>query len=152
MNLSPNFTLAELTRSQAAVRLGIANSPDALQVEALRRVCAQILEPVRAHYGRPVRVTSGFRSVKLNARIGGSRTSQHCAGEAVDFEVPGISNLEVCRWIEERGDFDQLILEYYTPGDPNSGWVHASWKLGRLRRLVLTKPAGRPGYLPGLTP
>ncbi|MFN7400343.1 MAG: D-Ala-D-Ala carboxypeptidase family metallohydrolase [Sandaracinobacter sp.] len=150
MNLSPNFTLAELTRSQAAARLGIRNVPDEAQIEALRRVCQHILEPVRAHFRMPVIVSSGFRSVRLNTRIGGSRTSQHAVGEAVDFEVPGVPNIDVARWIEARGNFDQLILEFYTPGEPNSGWVHCSWKLNRLRRLVLTKQAGRSGYLPGL--
>lgn len=150
MQLSPNFTLHELTRSQTATRLGIRNEPTPEQVTALRRVCEHILEPVRRQFRRPVRVTSGFRSEKLNVRIGGSRTSQHSQGEAVDFEVPGVPNIDVARWIEAQGNFDQLILEFYTPGEPNSGWVHASWRLNRLRRLVLTKQTGRAGYLPGL--
>jgi zinc D-Ala-D-Ala carboxypeptidase len=157
MQLTPNFSLRELTFSQTAVRRGIDNMPDELTITRLRRVCENVLEPVRAHYGRPVRVTSGYRSPALNAAIGGSTTSQHSLGEAVDFEVPGVSNLDVCRFIAAGklpNGFDQLILEAYTPGDPNSGWIHCSWSSRRARLHILTMRmvGGRANYLQGLQP
>lgn len=130
LRLSPNFTLRELCRSETAARLGIVNVPDLAGVELLRRVCIEILEPVRAHFGRPVLVNSGYRSKALNARIpGSSNTSEHTLCRAVDLEVPGVSNLDVARWIAQGGlrhGFRQLILEAYTPGVPGSGWVHCS--------------------------
>ena len=93
MNLSRNFSLLELTKSDTAIRLDIDNNPNADQIEKLKALCENILQPVRDHFGR-VKVTSGYRSPELCAAIGSS---------------------------------DQLILEFYTPGEPNSGWIHASY-------------------------
>ena len=149
MNLSEHFTLAELTRSDAATRLNIRNNPPPPVVEALRLVCVNVLEPVRAHFGKPVRLNSAYRSPKVNAAVKGAPTSQHMRGEAADFEVPGYSNGEVAAWVRANLVFDQLILEAYTPGQPSSGWVHCSWKAGPLRHSVLTFIPGR-GYFEGL--
>jgi len=79
------------------------------------------------HYGIPFIPNSGFRCLELNRAIGSSDRSQHTTGEAVDFEVPGISNREVALWVKENCKFDQLILEFYKEGDPSSGWVHCSY-------------------------
>lgn len=147
MNLSDHFTLAELTRSQTAVRQGIANKPDADEIKALRELAQHVLEPVRRHYCKPVIVTSGFRGAALNKAVNGSAKSQHCAGEAADFTVQGVSNLEVCKWIEANLRFDQLIYEF-----GENGWVHCSFKADRARQDVLTavRAGGKTKYLPGL--
>ena len=126
MNLSRNFTLSELTKSDTAIRKGINNNPNAEQIEKLKALCENILQPVRDHFGR-VKVTSGFRSPELCQAIGSSVNSQHAKAEAADFEVLGTDNAELFDWIKNNLTPDQLILEFYTPGEPNSGWIHASY-------------------------
>lgn len=150
MNLSEHFTLAELTRSDVAARLRLPNKPGDPVIAKLQQVCHHILEPVRLHFGRPVRINSGYRSPRVNAVAGGSETSQHCRGEAVDFEVPGVSNADVAAWVRDHLRFDQLILECYRRGEPSSGWVHVSWKAAGNRQQALTFTGGR--YLKGLRP
>lgn len=140
--LSDHFTLEELCKSQTAERKGIDNMPKepegALIIENLTRVCERILEPVRAHYGFPLSPSSGYRCLALNRAIGSRDTSQHVKGEAVDFEVPGVANPDLAQWIEANLDFDQVILEFYTPGDPHSGWVHCSVAADANRHVALT--------------
>lgn len=128
MKLTKNFSLHEFTRSQTATRRGIKNHPDAKKIAALKLLCEKVLQPVRDHYGKPLRISSGYRSPALNRAIGGASNSQHAKGEAADFEIPGVSNIEVCRWMEANLNYDQLILEFYRPGEPNSGWVHVSYR------------------------
>ena len=134
MQLSDHFTLSELTKSSTAERRGIDNEPGPSEIESLILVCDQILEPVRNHYGIPFAPNSGFRGLELNQAIGSSDTSQHVKGEAVDFEVPGIPNKDVALWVMENCEFDQLILEFYKEGIPDSGWVHCSYTLDRDNR------------------
>lgn len=150
MRLSDNFTLAEFTNSQTATRRGIRNTPTAAHQEALRQLCVHILEPVRAHFGRPVRITSGYRSAALNRAIGGSTTSQHSKGEAADFEIPGVDNRRVAKWIENNLPFDQLILEGAKRSDPNAGWIHVSYRADRARGSVLTATFPGPVYTQGI--
>ena len=126
MKLSPNFTLSELTKSQTALRRGLVNDPNQEQIHYLYRIANEVLQPVRDHFGIPFSPSSGFRSVELNAALGGSRMSQHTAGQAVDFEVPGVDNAELAEWVKDNIEFDQLILECYNAADPQSGWVHCS--------------------------
>ena len=147
MNLSEHFTLAEMTRSAAATRKGIPNvAPDAI-VAKLRGVCEHILEPVRAHYGRPVTVLSGYRAPAVNKAVGGAASSQHLKGEAADFIVNGVSNIEVCRWMQANMNYDQLIYEF-----GEAGWIHCSWREGVLRNQEISavKRGGRTLYLPGI--
>ena len=125
MNLSRNFTLLELIKSDTAVRKGINNNPNAGQIEKLKDLCENILQPVRDHFGR-VEVTSGYRSVDLCMAIGSSANSQHAKAEAAVFECVGVDNAELADWIKDNLPYDQLIVEYYTPGEPNSGWIHCS--------------------------
>jgi uncharacterized protein YcbK (DUF882 family) len=120
MNLTRNFTLSELTKSDTAIRRGINNNPSAEQVEKLKSLCENILQPVRDHFGR-VKITSGFRSEELCLAIGSSARSQHAKAEAADFECPGVDYAELADWIHKNLPYDQLILEFYTPGEPNSG-------------------------------
>jgi len=124
--LTPHFTLGEMIQSSTAVRLGIKNIPGNEEIEALKLVCEEILEPVRMNYGIPFSPSSGYRSVALNSAVGSRPNSQHCLGQAADFEVPGISNVDVFEFVSKNLCFDQLILEYHRIGNPNSGWIHAS--------------------------
>lgn len=126
MNLTRNFSLQELIKSDTAIRKGIDNNPNADQIEKLKKLCENVLQPVRDHFGR-VKVTSGFRSPELCVAIGSSINSQHAKAEACDFEVLGVDNAEVADWVYKNCQTDQLILEFYTPGEPQSGWIHASW-------------------------
>ena len=126
MNLSRNFTHQELIKSDTAIRLDINNNPNSGQIEKLKALCENILQPVRDHFGR-VKVTSGFSSEQLCLKIGSSINSQHAKAEAADFECLGTDNAELADWIYSNLEFDQLILEFYTPGEPNSGWIHASY-------------------------
>lgn len=148
MNLSPHFTLRELTKSDTAIRKGIDNTPDDESVEFLTIVCNQILEPVRKHFKTPFSPLSGYRAKELNEAVGGSRKSQHMDGSAVDFEIPGVSNLELSHWVYENLLFDQLILENYDKSDPNSGWVHVSLLEFNNRSDCLTYSSGE--YRSGL--
>ena len=136
MNLSRNFTLSELIKSDTAIRKGINNNPNAEQIEKLKLLCENILQPVRDHFGR-VKVTSAFRSVELCLAINSSANSQHAKAEAADFEVIGTDNAELFDWIKNNLSPDQLILEFYTPGEPNSGWIHCSWIEGTPRASFL---------------
>lgn len=148
MRLSEHFTLAEFTRSATATKYGIDNTPNYRQVLALRTLCQEVLEPVRAHFGKPVRITSGFRTPALCKKVGSSRFSQHAKGEAADFEITGVSNYDVACWIRDNLTFDQLILENYIRGQRNSGWIHCSYRDGRARKQSLTY--SRRKYFKGL--
>tara|TARA_R110000765_G_scaffold21870_3_gene56191 strand:- start:1543 stop:2037 length:495 start_codon:yes stop_codon:yes gene_type:complete len=127
MKLSKNFSLAELTKSQTAERMGLNNSPNEDQTENLRLLCERVLQPIRDHFDDVVTISSGFRDPILSRKIGSSEKSQHCRGQAADFEIFSVDNNKVSDWIKENLMFDQLILEYFQPGEPNSGWVHVSY-------------------------
>lgn len=148
MNISQHFTLAELTVSETAARHGLLNEPDALALAQLHRLCDLILEPLRAGVKRPVLVQSGYRSLKVNALVGGSRTSHHMEGRAADIIVPGMSPIEVCHQIRLlRLPFDQCINEF-------GRWCHVSVALdpaaARRELLTATYTGSRVAYLPGL--
>lgn len=138
MKLSDNFYLSELVKSQTAVRKRISNVPSDEVIENLKSLVGNVLQPIRDHYNMPVMISSGYRSPKLNKAIGGSSSSQHCFGQAADIEIPGLSNLELALFIQENLEYDQLILENYTPKDPNSGWVHVSYVSSPNRKQSLT--------------
>ena len=126
MRLSPHFTLTELAqtnhRSLAAENLAEAGK----HIAPLQALCADLLEPLRAHFGAPVIIHSGYRSRSLNHAIGGSITSQHCLGEAADLHVHGVELRQVFDWVRlESGlAYGQILLEGAIPGQP--GWVHLS--------------------------
>ena len=151
MKLSKNFSLDEVIRSATATKLGIDNTPDDEHLKNLQVVVDEIAQPLRDHFGKPVRINSGYRSPALNEAIGGSTKSQHSKGEALDLEIDGVSNLEVADWITDNCDYDQVILEFYNPTDgPNSGWVHASCKAilseNRERKLIALKDGKKAVY------
>ena len=155
MNLTANFSLHELTKSDIALRHDLDNSPGAAETEALRLLCEKVLQPVRDHFGKGVKVNSGFRSLAVNAAAGGvqgAKPSDHTRGMAADIEIPGVANAELAQWIMDNLDYTQLILEFYTPGIPDSGWCHISYDPANLKNqeLTATKVAGKTTYLPGL--
>jgi zinc D-Ala-D-Ala carboxypeptidase len=152
MNLTANFSLHELSKSETALRMGFDNTPDEEATENLRLLCEMVLQPVRDHYGKGVKVNSAYRSPESNAAVGGSKTSDHCKGMAADIEIPGVANADLAQFIMDNLDYTQLILEFYTPGIPDSGWVHVSYDPNNLKKqeLTATKVAGKTQYLPGL--
>jgi len=137
MKLSGHFSLAELTKSQTAVRKGIDNKPTLDHVENLTELCTHILEPTRRNFGKPMVITSGYRSEELCEAIGSSKNSQHAKGEAADFEMFGVDNKELAKYIKNNLIYDQLILEFYNPDDPSSGWVHCSYNKEENRKQSL---------------
>ena len=148
MQLSKHFKLEEFEKSMTATRKGIENKAGSGEIKNLTDLCYGVLEPVRAKFEKPIMVTSGYRSPALCEAIGSKPTSQHTKGEAVDFEIAGISNLQVALWIQNNCDFDQLILEYWKEGEPNSGWIHVSYKEDSNRKQVLTYSGDK--YINGL--
>ena len=152
MNLSANFTLKELTKSDTATRLGLDNTPDEQALENLKTLCEKVLQPVREHFDKSVSVNSAYRSPESNAAVGGSKTSDHCKGMAADIEIVGVANADLAQWIMDNLEYTQLILEFYTPGIPDSGWVHVSYDPNNLKKqeLTATKVAGKTTYLNGL--
>jgi zinc D-Ala-D-Ala carboxypeptidase len=152
MNLSANFTLNELTKSETALRQGLNNEPTPEVTANLKVLCEKVLQPIRDHYGKSVKVSSGYRAPEVNAAVGGSKTSDHCMGQAADIEIAGVPNHELAEWIQNNLAFTQVILEFYTRGVPDSGWVHVSYVPNNLKKQSLTavKENGKTVYLPGL--
>ena len=137
MLLSDNLTLAEATSSATALRKGIANKPTQQHLLNLKEVALHIFQPCRNHFGKPLRVTSGYRSEALNEAIGGSKKSQHSKGEALDMQsTKGYTNKELFIYIKDNLTFDQLIGEF-----PDNvweyAWVHCSYKKEGNRGEVL---------------
>ena len=147
MKLSENFTLAELTKSSTATRLGIDNSPSPEQLENLVELCHKVLQPLREAVG-PINISSGLRVPALNKAIGGSKTSQHCAinGAAADIDIE--DNKKVFDYIKNNLQFDQLIWEFGNEKQPD--WVHVSYHYGHNRGQVLKaiKRDGKTKYVP----
>ena len=150
MKLSDNLSLAEATYSVTALRKGIVNEPTATHLIALKEVAKNIFQPCRNHFGKPLRVTSGYRSEELNDLIGGSKSSQHSKGEALDLDAQvygGFTNRELFLFIKDHLTFDQLIGEF--PDDMGEfAWVHCSYKAegNRGEVLVAYKENGKTRY------
>jgi len=152
VRLSKNFTLQEFTKSQTAERLGLDNTPNEEHLENAKKLFDNVVQKVRDNFGVTV-INSGYRGPELNKAVGGSSKSQHCHGQAADIEVPGVSNYDVAKWILDNCDFDQVILEFYTPGIPDSGWVHVSYvspETNRKRPLTASRVNGKTQYAVGL--
>jgi len=154
MQLSKNFTMAEFIKSDTATKLGIDNTPEGEHLENAKALFENVVQKVRDHFG-PTVINSGYRCPELNEAVRGSKTSQHCHGEAADIEVPGVANGELAQWIVDNLDFDQVILEFYTPGEPSSGWVHVSYKAdgsNRNKALTASRIDGKTVYTNGINP
>ena len=152
MQLSKNFSLQELTKSQTATRLGIDNTPNKAQIINLTNLCKNILQKVRDRFAKPVIINSGFRCVELCEAIGSSSKSQHASGSAADIEVMTLDNKVLAEWIKKNLIFDQLILEFYKESEgPRSGWVHVSYSASdpRGQSLIAYKDEkGKTRYIP----
>jgi hypothetical protein len=151
MQLSNNLSLAEVTRSETAKRKGISNMPTAEHIENFKKLAANIFQPIREHFGKPIIISSGYRSAELNKAIGGSLSSQHCSGEAIDIDMDGtdITNAQIFNYIKNNLNFDQIIWEFGT--DTNPDWVHVSFAANRSQRkqiLVAKKVNGKTTYIP----
>lgn len=146
MNLSKNFTLEEFVFSPTAIRKGIANKPTEQHIKNMQILAEKVLEPLREHMGCSINISSGYRAQALNAIIGGSKTSQHCFGQAADLQVPG-RNHEMYEFIKDNLEFDQVIWEFGTDEEPS--WVHVSYAEGKNRkqRLKAIKEKGKTQYL-----
>ena len=146
--------MAEFIKSDTATKLGIDNTPQGEHLENAKELFENVVQKVRDHFG-PTVLNSGYRCPELNEAVRGSKTSQHCHGEAADIEVPGVANGELAQWIVENLDFDQVILEFYTPGQPSSGWVHVSYKAdgtNRNKALTASRIDGKTVYTNGINP
>jgi hypothetical protein len=154
MKLSENLNLSEVTKSDTAKRLGIDNNPTPEHLANLKLVAENIFEPIRKHFGKPIFLSSGYRSKALNSAVpGSSSTSQHCSGEALDLDQDGkstgVTNKMVFEYIKNNLNFDQLIWEFGT--DSNPDWVHVSWEsTGKQRKMILkaTRVNGKTVYSP----
>ena len=143
MKLSKNFSIQELTDSATAIKLGIDNNPTPEQLQCLQDLVDCVLQPVRDQFGL-VTITSGLRVPELNKAVGGSTTSDHCKGQAADFEVDGVDNKAVALWIATNLTFDQLILEFYDDGVTNSGWIHCSYDAkGNAKKKMTAQKDGK---------
>jgi hypothetical protein len=151
--LTNNFSLHEMIKSETAIRRDMDNTPHSDEVvQNLTTLCEQVLQPLRDVYGVGIKVNSGYRSPDVNAAVGGSRTSDHCKGQAADIEIPGVANADLAQYIADNFEYTQLILEFYTQGIPDSGWVHVSYDVNNLKKQVMTavKQNRRTVYLPGI--
>ncbi len=145
--ISKNITYKEGTHSNTATRRRMRNEPDETQLKAMKKLAKEVFEPLRAEFGEPIMVNSFFRSAALNKAIGGSRTSQHCSGEAIDIDATnGITNKKLFDFIKKNLDFDQLIWEFGT--DKNPDWIHVSYKSAKDNRKKVLKAVkdGNPVY------
>ena len=137
MNLSDNFTLNELIYSDTAIRKNIFNNPNDEQINNLKLLCENILEPVRNNFNSPVIINSGYRSPEVCLAVGSTIKSQHTKGQAADFEIVGIANKDLADWVVSNLDYDQCILEFWNENEPNSGWVHCSYSnLGNRKQYL----------------
>lgn len=145
--ISKHLTLAELTYSATAIKLGIVNVPNQLQTENLKTLALKVFEPVREHFGVPIHISSGYRIMNLNQALNGSITSQHCKGEAIDIDMKGdkVTNAQIFHWIKDNLKYDQLIWEFGDKKNPD--WVHVSYtKVNRQQTLRAVKVNGRTQY------
>ena len=152
MKISTHLSLSEVTRSDSAKRHGIDNTPTAEHLENFKLLADKVFEPIREHFGVPIFISSGYRSKALNSFIGGSASSQHCKGQAIDIDMDGgngeVTNRMVFDFIKTKLDFDQLIWEFGT--DFNPDWVHVSFvKSGnRKQKLKAVRSGGKTTYQP----
>ena len=148
MQLSKHLSLAEVTRSESAKRNGVSNMPTPEHLENFKLLAEKVFEPIREHFGVPIHISSGYRSKELNKAIGGSSSSQHLLGQAIDIDMDGsssgVTNKQVFDFIIKNLDFDQAINEF------NYSWVHVSYNSkGKQRKQVLDaiKVGGKTTYV-----
>ena len=152
MKISEHLYLAEVIRSESAKRYGISNMPTEEHIANFKLLADNIFEPIRNHFKCPILISSGYRSKDLNNKIGGSKTSQHCFGQAVDIDMDGtdygVTNADIFKYIKSDLPFDQMIWEFGNELQPQ--WVHVSYKVSGNRKSVLKgiKKNGLTTYIP----
>jgi len=151
MQLSKNLSLAEVMRSETAKRKGVSNMPTEAHIANFKLLAEKVFQPIREHFGVPIHISSGYRSAALNKAVGGSATSQHCTGEAIDIDMDGtsITNKQIFEFVRDNVNFDQMIAEF--PVDGNPAWVHVSYEsTGKQRKqiLVAKKVGSATKYIP----
>jgi hypothetical protein len=151
MKLSEHLSLSEVIRSESAKRNGISNMPTGEHIANFMLLAEKIFEPIREHFGVPIHISSGYRSKELNAKIGGSATSQHCKGEAIDIDMDGstngVTNADVFNYIKDNLPYDQMIWEFGNENNPD--WVHVSYvEKPRKQILKAFKMNGATKYFP----
>ena len=149
MNISKHLSLKEATRSRTATKNGLSNQPNDMQVQSLIILADKVFEPLREHVAGPIYVSSAFRSAALNTRIGGSSTSQHCKGQAIDIDdtYGSATNAMMFQYIYDNLDFDQIIWEYGDEENPD--WVHVSYvseEENRNQALKVSRKTGKAVY------
>lgn len=139
MKLSENLDLSEVIRSESAKRNGISNTPTPEHIENLKALAENIFQPIRDHFKKPIRISSGYRSKGLNIKVGGSLTSQHSKGQAIDIDMDGtdITNRQIFDFVKDNLNFDQLIYEFGDEQSPD--WVHISYNKNGLQRKQVLK-------------
>jgi hypothetical protein len=149
MQLSKNLSLAEVVRSESAKRNGISNNPTKEHLANLTSIALNVFQPIRDNFLVPIHISSGYRSVALNRAVGGSNTSQHSKGQALDIDMDGtkITNKQIFDFIKDNIEFDQLIWEFGT--DKNPDWVHVSYAKGKNRKQILkaVRRNGKTSYI-----
>ncbi len=149
MQLSKNLSLAEVLRSESAKRNNISNTPTKEHLANLVSIALNVFQPIRDHFLVPIHISSGYRSVALNKAVGGSNTSQHSKGQALDIDMDGtkITNKQIFDFIKDNIEFDQLIWEFGT--DKNPDWVHVSYAKGKNRKQILkaVRRNGKESYI-----
>jgi hypothetical protein len=153
MKLSEHLDLSEVVRSESAKRKGISNMPTAEHIANFKILAEKVFEPIREHFRCPIHISSGYRSKELNAAIGGSATSEHCSGQAIDIDMDGtpngVTNRMVFDYIKDNLDFNQLIFEFGDAQNPD--WVHVSYSAtGNQRKQILraSRVNGKTTYSP----
>lgn len=136
MMLTRSFSLQELSKSRTAKNRGWDNTPPPYAVENLKLLCEHVLQPVRDHFNLPVVISSGYRSANVNRAEGGSHSSQHLIGQAADFEIMGVHNADIWRFIKANLEYDQLIAEHLQLDDPNAGWIHVSYSDNNRKQAI----------------
>ena len=149
--VSKYVSYKEVTHSNQATALKIGNTPNAEQLHNLKLVCTNIFDKVREHFGKPIGISSAFRSRELNTRINGSKSSQHMEGKALDIDgdmFGGLDNKQIFDYIRNNCKFDQLIWEFGSENAPS--WVHVSYNKDGNRGQILraVKSGGRTVYQP----
>jgi zinc D-Ala-D-Ala carboxypeptidase len=153
MKLTANISLDELIKSQVAERKGINNNPSPMQIENLKALAINILQPIRSEFDRPLIISSGFRTAELCIEIGSKITSEHCADNksaAADFEIPGIDNKELAQWIRDNLIWNQLILSSTRKVNHHQRWVHCSYSsdLNKKESLIAYREDNKVKYKP----
>jgi len=144
--ISKHISRKEGVNSSTATRKGIINVPNPDQLEAMKLVAEKVFEPLRVHFDKPIRINSFFRCTALNVAVGGSGSSQHCKGEAIDMDATdGVTNADLFNYIKDNLEFDQLIWEYGTDKEPD--WVHVSFTDKRENRGIILKAVEGRGYI-----